>query len=82
MINDKKLERNAKRENIEAFLRTLKKGHTLLTEFDEELWNVAIEAVTVYQQLKLCFMGHQYRIQQIKNLTKDLNLQFIINSKP
>jgi site-specific DNA recombinase len=55
-INDKRLERNAKRESIRTFIRTLEQSDTLLTEFDEELWNAVIEAVMVYQEQKICFI--------------------------
>ena len=49
-INDKRLERNAKRESIEEFIRMLEKRDALLTEFDEELWNGTIEKVTVHSE--------------------------------
>lgn len=47
-INNKRLERSAKRESIEKFIRMLEKNDTLLTEFDEELWNGTIEKAAVH----------------------------------
>jgi hypothetical protein len=40
---DKMLERTAKRENIPAFLKSLEQSGTLLTAFDDALWNPTVE---------------------------------------
>ena len=40
--------RKVRREQIEAFLRELEKKKTLITEFDEGLWNTMVESMTVY----------------------------------
>jgi len=55
-IGDKLIERTAKRENISAFLKTLAQSSTLLTEFDEALWNATVESVTVYSEHELSFV--------------------------
>ena len=63
-IGDKMLEHTAKRENIAAFLKTLEQSGTLLTEFDEALWNAMVESVTVYteHELSLCLkMARRWR---------------------
>ena len=54
-INDERLERNAKRENIEAFILTLERGQGILTEFDEGLWNATIEFVTIHSEHDISF---------------------------
>lgn len=46
-IDDERLERSARRENIEAFIRTLENSDGLITEFDEELRIATVETVTV-----------------------------------
>lgn len=46
----------AKRENIEAFMQTLRAQQHLLTEFDEGLWNATIDTVNVYSQGKVTFV--------------------------
>jgi site-specific DNA recombinase len=55
-ISDEVLERTAKRENIAAFLKTLEHSGTLLTEFDEALWNATVESVTVHSEHELSFV--------------------------
>ena len=47
-IERQRMERNAKKENIRHFLRTLESHNGLLTEFDEELWCATVEKATVY----------------------------------
>ncbi|MGF7143228.1 DNA invertase Pin-like site-specific DNA recombinase [Anaerotaenia torta] len=56
-INALRLERTAKRTNIMRFLKMLVKQGDLVTEFDEELWYITVESVTVYadQRLLLTF---------------------------
>ena len=49
-INDKLLERTAKRERITSFLDDLKCHDKLVTEFDEKLWLATIESVTVHSE--------------------------------
>jgi hypothetical protein len=41
---------------MRAFIKELGQRDKLLGKFDEELWNAAIEAVSVYGQQKLCFI--------------------------
>ena len=47
-INDKRLERNAKRESIVAFIRELEERDILMNEFDEGLWITIVDAVVVH----------------------------------
>ena len=56
-IDALRLERTAKRANIMRFLKMLVKQGDLITEFDEELWYITVESVTVYadQRLLLTF---------------------------
>lgn len=51
----KRLERSAKRENVLQFLQALKETGSLLTEFNEELWNVTVAKVTVYRKDYMVF---------------------------
>ncbi len=37
----------ARKENYKVFMKTLKAQETLITEFDEELWNTTVDNVTV-----------------------------------
>ena len=46
-IENKKLERSAKRESIKAFLEEIRQRDGLLVEFDDELWNAVVERVVV-----------------------------------
>ena len=47
-IDDERLERSARRENIEVFIRTLENSDGLITKFDEDLWIATVEFVTVH----------------------------------
>ena len=53
--NEKWLERAAKREQITEFLKTLSNSNTLLTEFDEGLWNATVDTVTVQSANEIVF---------------------------
>jgi site-specific DNA recombinase len=55
-INDKFLERNAKRESIREFILAREQSDTLLTEFEEEFWNATIEEVRVYSEHQITFI--------------------------
>ena len=53
-IEAQRLERSAKRANIKRFLQTLvKQGDDLVTEFDEELWYITVDFITVYDDERL-----------------------------
>lgn len=54
-VNDKRLERKAKRESIGSFIRTLEQSDMLLTEFDEGLWNATVDMVIVHSENKISF---------------------------
>ena len=54
-INDQKLERSARRENIALFLQRLQQSGSCLTEFDESLWNALVETVTVCSEQDITF---------------------------
>ena len=47
--------RNSRKEQIEDFLRTMEKAKTLVTDFDEGMWNAVIESLTVYSKERLVF---------------------------
>jgi site-specific DNA recombinase len=68
-IDDERLERKAKHENIGAFIRTLELNNKFITEFDEELWIAAVEMVTVYFEHDIAFTF------------KD-GLEYIVNTEP
>lgn len=46
-INENRLERSAKQENILAFIKELEQREGVITEFDEELWNGTVERLIV-----------------------------------
>lgn len=54
-LADQKLERTAKQENINRFLKTLEQSDVLLAEFDEELWYATVETVTVHSEQDITF---------------------------
>lgn len=54
-INEKRLERRTKQENIVAFIKELEQRDGLITEFDEEIWKVTVEKVLVKVEGKFCF---------------------------
>lgn len=55
-IDNKRLERKAKRENIDAFFRILEKSDSLLSKFDEGLWNAIIEKMIVHSEYEITFI--------------------------
>ena len=55
-VDNKGMEHNAKRENIEDFIQRLEQNDKLLTEFDEELWNSTIERVVVHIENEIKFV--------------------------
>lgn len=52
--NEQRLDRKDKYMKLMAFIDSLKRSN-LLTEFDEELWNAAVDLVTVYSEQTLVF---------------------------
>jgi len=52
-IETLRLERSAKRTNITRFLQTLVKHGDVVTEFDEELWYLTVDFITVYDDGRL-----------------------------
>ncbi len=46
-LDDKRLEQKANKERTKEFFSLLKQNDTLLTEFDEDLWNATVEKVLV-----------------------------------
>ena len=55
LLQKQKSERLAKRDLIGGFILELSKCKELLTEFDEQLWIVAVDKVTVFQDGGLVF---------------------------
>ncbi len=54
-INENRLERSAKKENIVEFIKELEAKESLITEFDEELWKGTIEKIIVNSDEKITF---------------------------
>ena len=54
-IDDKRIERSAKRKRIVAFMQELEHRNRLVTEFDEELWSATIEKVVVHSEDEIIF---------------------------
>jgi hypothetical protein len=55
-IDEKRLERSAKRESIVAFIKELENRDGLVAEFDEEIWSGTIEKVLVHSEDKITFV--------------------------
>ncbi|MEY8762516.1 MULTISPECIES: hypothetical protein [Clostridium] len=55
-INNKRIERTAKQERIEEFIKILEKSSTILTELDDGIWNAVIEVVKVNSERKITFV--------------------------
>jgi len=52
-IDEARIERTAKRTNITRFLKSLMKCGDIVTEFDEELWYITVDSITVYEDGRL-----------------------------
>lgn len=52
-INEKRLERSAKKENILEFIKEIEAKESLITEFDEEVWKGTVEKVVVNSDEKI-----------------------------
>jgi hypothetical protein len=53
-VENRRLERSAKKTNITRFLKALvKRGDDLVTEFDEELWYITVDTIAVFPDGKL-----------------------------
>ena len=52
-IGAARLERTAKRANITRFLQSLVRYGDIVTEFDEELWYITADSITVYADGRL-----------------------------
>lgn len=55
-IEEKRLERSAKKENILDFIKRLKQRKGLIAEFDKELWNGTIEKILVHSEDMITFI--------------------------
>lgn len=55
-IDEKRLERSAKQENIMTFIKELEQIEGLVKEFDEELWLGTVEKVIVNTEEKITFI--------------------------
>ena len=55
LIEDQRTERKQRRQKMLGFIRMLENSDELLTEFDEELWNATVEAVTVQVDGSIAF---------------------------
>ena len=52
-IETLRVERTAKRRNIKQFLKALMKHDDLVTEFDEELWYIAVDSIRAHEDGRL-----------------------------
>ena len=52
-IAGKILEQSVRKEKIRRFLDELRKAENLVTEFDENLWNAAVDTITVVSRSEL-----------------------------
>lgn len=48
-------ERKSKKQKIDIFLKELSKKKELLTEFDEGLWSIMVDTMTVYSKERVVF---------------------------
>jgi len=55
-IDEERLNRAVKHEQISGFLKTLSNSNTLLTEFDEALWIATVDTVTVNSAEDIAFI--------------------------
>lgn len=55
-INEKRLERGTKQENIVEFMKKLELREELITDFDEEIWIGTVEKVIVNTEEKITFV--------------------------
>jgi len=53
-IEAARTERNAKRANINRFLKTLTRQENLVNEFNEDLWYTTVERLVVHKDGRLC----------------------------
>jgi hypothetical protein len=54
-INEKRLERSVKHENIRNLMKELEEREGLIVEFDEELWKGTVERILVHSVKKITF---------------------------
>lgn len=54
-IESEKLERTAKK-NMSSFIEALEKSEKLLQEFDESIWNAAVEMVKMNDKKSITFV--------------------------
>ena len=55
-VQSKLSERKIKKEKMEMFLKQLSRTNELLTEFDEKLWNIMLDSMTVYSYDRVVFV--------------------------
>lgn len=55
-IESEKLERTAKKKNMSSFIEALEKSEKLLQEFDESIWNAAVEMVKMNDKKSITFV--------------------------
>ncbi|MGY0373029.1 hypothetical protein [Clostridium sp. JNZ J1-5] len=56
VINERRLERSVKKENIAEFFKVIETEECLNTEVDEKLWKGTIEKVIVNAEDKIIFV--------------------------
>ena len=55
-LKDEILERSARKEKIRLYLDELRKTGDIVTEFDEALWQITVESVSVHRDKRLSFI--------------------------
>ena len=64
-LKAEKRERSARRENLSRFLEVLRQRDGFMTEFDEGLWCILVESVTVTPESEALFRfkdGREVRV--------------------
>jgi len=59
-INEKRLERSCKKENILDFVKEIEHREGVIIDFDEELWNGVIERVVIHSGSEITFIFKDY----------------------
>lgn len=55
-VNENRLERSAKQENILTFIKELEQREGLVTEFDKQLWNGTVDKIKVRSEVMVTFI--------------------------
>ncbi len=76
-LYDKQEHRDAKLRQISRCLEVIRGTDTLLTEFDEKMWNIMLESATVYSRERIVFLfadGTEVVLFMVNTATKRYNV--------